>query len=246
MGLHKIYAIDADPRQIAKALRTCLKDYGEMHQGYVYGDWSFQHKIRGETVHTARAFEQEGFTSVMVSTKLSGQDRSDSRLIIDTLQCLHQQPSINIFMIVSGDADFAHLSRTIKGAGKRVIVSALTQSASGELLAIASPFISIENLLNLSVSAEEQTPTYNWDVFVQLMISAEKTLEFVSLKYFRDKWLKPSMGPVDTPEQRHRLVNEAINAGIVTAYKFENPGKPFPTAAIKLNQDNFLVKKYIV
>lgn len=244
MGLKIRYGIEANPEEIAKILKSSITEYGDMLLGKVYGDWSIHQVYAGKKIHTARAFEKHAFDAVMVSTKATGQDRSDSRLILDAYKFLMTMPNISAFMIVSGDGDFAHLSREIKAGGKRVIICALSQSTNPELLSIANPFISIESLLNITVREVSPTmPIYNWEALIDQLSKAEKTLPFVGFKHFRDKWLSPAMGPVDTPEQKHRLVNEAIKAGIIEIYKEENPDSSFPTTAIRLNKKHLLVKK---
>lgn len=243
MGLKIRYGIDANPEEIAKILKSSIKQFGDMTLGKVYGDWSIHQSYAGKKVHTARSFEKHAFDAVMVSTKTTGQDRSDSRLILDAFKCLMTMPNLSAFMIVSGDGDFSHLAREIKAGGKRVIICALSQSTNPELLSIANPFISVESLLNIPIREDSTTiPIYNWEAFIDQLRKAEKTLPFVGFKHFRDKWVSPAMGPIDTPEQKHRLVNEAIKSGIIEVYQQENPGFPFPTTAIKLNKKHALVK----
>lgn len=247
MGLKKSHSIDANPSEIAQVIKKAVSEHGEMLFGYVYGDWSIPHSLSGKTIHTARAFEKEGFSSVMVSTKASGQDRSDSRLILDAQECLYTQPNISAFMIISGDGDFAHLCRKLRGNGKRVIICAFTQSANAEILSIANPFISVESVLNLDLSkTSPQRQAYNWDPFISQLSEAEKLLPFVSFKHFRDKWLLPEIGPIDSPDERNRIVNEAKKEGIAEVFFQENPNnRDYKTAAIKLNLKHPLVKQKV-
>jgi uncharacterized protein (TIGR00288 family) len=243
--LQKDYKKDANPAEIAKALKTSIEEFGEMKKGYVFGDWAISHSFGSKQVRTDRAFEREGFTPVMVSTKPNGQDRTDSRMNIDAFECLLTSKNISAFAIVSGDGDFAYLCRRIKGEGKRVIICSFTHTVSPELLATANPFVAVENILNLNVGViKEKKTVYDWKTVIEQLVKAEQTLPFVGFKQFRDKWLSPDMGPIDAPEQRHRLVNEAIKAGIVEVYKEKNPGGGgYDTSAISLNLENPLVQK---
>lgn len=212
--------------------------------GHVYGDWTFSHTFAGQKVHTPRAFLEHGYEAKQVAVKPSGQDRTDTTMALEAYEVLLQGSNITAFMIVSGDGDFAYLARKIRSQGKRLIVCALTNSASPEIITISNPFVSIESLLNITVTTStliSPKPKYNWEEFINLLAKAEKTLPFVALKLFRDQWLS-----FENPKLRGRIVNEAIDEGIAKTFNQPNPKNPsFPTTAIKLNRSHQLVKEIL-
>lgn len=130
-------------------------------------------------------------------------------------------------MIVGGDGDYSYLSRRIRGNGKRVMVCAFGHSVNSELLAIANPFLAIESLLNVEASISPEIPLggYNWEPLIKQLDTAEKTLPFVGFKHFRDKWLVPTIGSIETIEQRHRLLNDAQQEKLIEIYQQSNPGR---------------------
>ena len=236
------------PEELAEALKEAAEGEGKWLAGKVYGDWSVPHPAvdqKGGT--TAQRFERLGFESVMVTRKPSGQDRTDMRLILEAQKILIERTDVGVFMIVAGDGDYSPLARAIKEAGRRVIICGVTGTISREMISIAEPFIPIERLLNLettpSVAIRREPIPYNWVPFITTLSKAEGTLQFAGLKLIRDSWLTPSMGPIETPEDRAKLINEAINLGIAEIHKVENPGHSYLTSALRLNRENPLVRE---
>jgi hypothetical protein len=77
----------------------------------------------------------------------------------------------------------------------------------------------------------------------QLLLALAKAerdpqLGFVALKWFRDTYL-PRQGVIwaDTPENRQRILVEAINRRWIVTSKIPNPKNPrYPVTAIKINR----------
>lgn len=241
------YIIDK-PEELAEALKEAAENEGKWLAGKVYGDWSVPHPAvdqRGGT--TAQRFERHAFESVMVTRKASGQDRTDMRLTLEAQKILIERADVEVFMIVAGDGDYSPLARAIKEAGRRVIICGVTGTISREMISIAEPFIPIERLLKLEdapgVIVRREPISYNWVPFITALSKAEGILPFVGFKLFKNDWLTPSMGPVESFEDRSKLMNEAVTLGIAEVYKVDDPEYPHPTSAIRLNREHPLVKE---
>lgn len=250
------YGYIAEPVQVAEALRGAAEKCGKMQKGNVYGDWSIPHPgiDPKKGASAAQRFQYLGFEAIIVPRKPSGQDRTDMKLALDAQKdLLERKADFNAILIAAGDGDYGYLARGIKEAGKRVIVCAVGKTISRELIALADPFLPLENLLKLPVSTPQEKPTpeaepFDWDPLIRQLDKAERFLEnFVAFKHFRDKWLPlpPGSNPDDT-DSKHRLLNEAIYLQIIESYKVKNPTNPkFETAAVKLNRAHPIVKKVL-
>lgn len=163
---------------------------------------------------------------------------------------------ITAFMVASGDGDFTELARTITDIGKRLIIVSVGKAASRELIALANPFIPIENLLGLTPppgpipEPTGEVSTYDWETFIHQLAKAEaffnKTGAFVGFTHFAEKWLTPQMGPIATPEDRRKLVNAAVDLRVAESYQVPTPQAARPlTWAVKLNRNHPLVEKVL-
>jgi len=74
----------------------------------------------------------------------------DKAIIRDMSLLAIEQPDIDIFVLVSGDADYSHTVLELKEKGKHVIVIARKGATAGKLRSICSGFISYAKLTQTS------------------------------------------------------------------------------------------------
>jgi uncharacterized LabA/DUF88 family protein len=242
----------ADPGQIARTIKEAADEHGQVLMANVYGDWALPHPgPNGGRVFSAKHFVSAGYEPIMVPVKSSGQDRTDMWLALDAQKILFKNPEVTAFMIVSGDGDYGRLARELRSAQKRVMVCGIGVAISRELISLANPLITLENLLGLTPpptvakepSLDSAASQFDWVTLIQTLERAEKQpWEFVGLKYFRDKWITSAMGVTDS-NQAQNILNEGVAQEVIETYTVSNPkNHSFPTAAIKLNRAHPLVQ----
>ena len=91
-----------------------LASYGTVSVRRVYGDWTSE-RLRGwkdaANEHSVQPIQQFSYTT--------GKNATDSALIIDAMDLLHQS-TLDAFAIVSSDSDFTRLASRLRESGARV------------------------------------------------------------------------------------------------------------------------------
>lgn len=133
--------IDAD-NATSKVCENLLKEvaiYGTAHIKRIYGDWttpnlkSWKDQLHK---HAIQPIQQFSYTS--------GKNATDSSLIIDAMDLLHQN-HLNGFCLVSSDSDFTRLATRIRESG--LIVYGFGEKKTPEaFISACDKFIYFENL----------------------------------------------------------------------------------------------------
>ncbi len=92
-----------------------LASYGTVSVRRMYGDWTSE-RLRGwkdaANEHSVQPIQQFSYTT--------GKNATDSALIIDAMDLLHQS-TLDSFAIVSSDSDFTRLASRLRESGARVV-----------------------------------------------------------------------------------------------------------------------------
>lgn len=203
---------EVGPRRLAKAVRDIAGGVGEFRRGTFYGDWSLR-------PDDAREIEEEQFKAENVLRTRGGKDRADAAMLVE-LGELASSKEFDLFLLISGDSDFAVAIRKLREKGKHVTVAAVSLDAARELLTVADDFIALEQRLGLQVAPPEATGTPEWDSLILRLVNVEETLPYVVRNYFRDRILG---GPILVTEA---LLRRAETEKIVMVEEIDNPKLP--------------------
>lgn len=116
-----------------------------------------------------------------------------------------------------------------------VVISYDTSAAEAEIPLAAEHAKSAETVRSLGQKTPVKDPAHE---LLQALAQAEMGSQFVSLKWFRDTCL-PQKGFSwgTTPEERHRVLADAINRRWILTSRIPNPKNPqFPVTAIRVNR----------
>ncbi len=105
--------VDGDNAQ-AKIMDLILEEaskYGKVTIRRVYGDWTTQHMN-----HWKGLLNEMAFNPIQKFSYTSGKNSTDSALIIDAMDILHDNV-VNGFCIVSSDSDYTGLAKRIREDG---------------------------------------------------------------------------------------------------------------------------------
>lgn len=92
-----------------------IKKHGRVIIGRIYGDWTRTEMKGWKDVSINFALESVNCFS------LSRKNSTDIYLICDILQDLYKNNHIDIYIIVSSDSDYTHVTKRIRALGKKVI-----------------------------------------------------------------------------------------------------------------------------
>jgi len=160
---------------------------------------------------------------------------ADIEMSLDALDLMYTRPDIEAFILVCGDRDMIQVIRKLRSRGKVVHVVAVEKTMSKDVMSFVNYFTTIETLLGIVPPT-----TYDMEMMIRRLDSAEVGKPFVGLKYF----LRVLSGSDIVDRKTYELVNQAISEGIIETYKVPNPkDELFPTTACRLQRDHELVKR---
>ncbi|MEY3882655.1 MAG: hypothetical protein RIQ94_3451, partial [Pseudomonadota bacterium] len=99
-----------------KLLIEELMQSGQIIVRRAYGAWS-----RSELAKHQSAINQQGFKLVHCYHPITGKNTADIQMTMDVIECTWQLPTIDCFVLVTGDSDFSPVFRRLREMGKDVI-----------------------------------------------------------------------------------------------------------------------------
>ena len=108
------------------ALREVAEGYGRLVLAKAYADWREQRFQRDSQV-----LYTMGIEPVYVPTGYK--NNADLKLATDCIDLAYRNPSIETYILVTGDGDFVHVATALRPRGKKVIVIAQSNNASTRL-----------------------------------------------------------------------------------------------------------------
>lgn len=137
------------------AVMDLLRTRGRLLIKRAYGDWGRFHRYR-------RAMLENGIDLFQLySVGVQQKNRADVRLAIDALETVFTRPSIDLYVIISGDSDFTELIHKLRDHGKYTIGIGLRAATSDLLRRACDEFIFYETLVTeeaVDISEELRLP----------------------------------------------------------------------------------------
>ena len=230
------------PQTLCEKLYEMAGRFGHVLLANAYADWTIS-----ET--DPREFRRRQIEPRLVLTKENGDDRTDITMSLDALETIYAEPSIDVYVIVSGDSDFHDLLQRLRRRDKRIVVCGARQDTGRELIRGADKFLPLEELLGVR-SARVTQPVdwegYDWTGFIRLIRDLDKKLNFVGLRYVATKVLNPHNCGLSDRGHKQELLNRAIDTGIIHPYQVDNIEEGGePVSACRLNAENPLVAEVL-
>ncbi len=115
-----------------------------------YCDWN---RYRG----AVREFHSQGIEMIDIpSSKMSGKNSADIRMVVDALDLCHSKSHIDAFALLTGDSDFSPLVSKLKENDKRVIGCGVKSSTSDLLVASCDEFLYYDELVGFAEKAKKK------------------------------------------------------------------------------------------
>ncbi|HZD85776.1 MAG TPA: NYN domain-containing protein [Gemmatimonadaceae bacterium] len=151
---------------------------------------------------------------------------TDIRLAVDAMELVFTRPEIGIFILLSGDSDFASLVTKLKEYGKYVIGVGIRESSSDLLVMNCDEYYSYNALAGLVKSGEEEIVKKDpWELVTESITRMKRNGDVM-----RADRLKQVMQQIDSSfdeknlgmSKFSRFVTEAAHRGLLTLTKLEN------------------------
>ena len=151
---------------------------------------------------------------------------TDIRLAVDAMELVFTRPEIGIFILLSGDSDFASLVTKLKEYGKYVIGVGIRESSSDLLVMNCDEYYSYNALAGLVKSGEEEVVKKDpWELVTEAIARMKRNGDVM-----RADRLKQVMQQIDSSfdeknlgmSKFSRFVTEAAHRGLLTLTKLEN------------------------
>lgn len=115
-----------------------------------YCDWS---RFKGFMAE----FHRHGFEMIDIpSTKTSGKNSADIRMVVDAIDLAYSKTHIDTFALLTGDSDFSPLVSKLKENNKLVIGCGVRSSTSDLLANNCDEFIFYDDLIRVSKRSREK------------------------------------------------------------------------------------------
>src|SRR6266481_9684544 len=151
---------------------------------------------------------------------------TDIRLAVDAMELVFTRPEIGIFILLSGDSDFASLVTKLKEYGKYVIGVGIRESSSDLLVMNCDEYYSYNALAGLVKSGEEEVVKKDpWELVTEAITRMKRNGDVM-----RADRLKQVMQQIDSSFDEKNLgkskfslfVAEAAKKGLLSLNKLEN------------------------
>lgn len=119
----------------ATALTWLCRAYGPTTIRRAYADWADPRFGRDQQM-----LERNGVDLVQLGRGPSRKNGADIRMAVEAMETLIVHPSVDAFVLVSGDSDFSPLVSKLREFGKSVIGVGAETSASARLVSVCSEY----------------------------------------------------------------------------------------------------------
>ena len=151
-----------------------IKNYGRIIISRIYTDWSKESNKNWLNLITELGLEP------IQCERVSGKNSSDMRIAVDVMKVLYNQPTINIFYLVTSDSDFRHLIPEIKLLNKQVNV--IGKQLSKALINMSDIATQVEVLKtsNNIIVKQQDIKTYKSEI--ETLLEEKNSIELSKIK----------------------------------------------------------------
>jgi uncharacterized protein (TIGR00288 family) len=151
---------------------------------------------------------------------------TDIRLAVDAMELVFTRPEIGIFILLSGDSDFASLVTKLKEYGKYVIGVGIRESSSDLLVMNCDEYYSYNALAGLVKSGEEEVVKKDpWLLVTEAIERMQRNSDVMRADRLKQvmQQIDPSFDEKNLGMSKFsRFVTEAAHRGLVSLTKLEN------------------------
>jgi uncharacterized LabA/DUF88 family protein len=144
-----------EPKVLIDAIRNVSGEFGEIKKLTAYADWELLARERQGNI-------QRDLVQLDVETQylinMRGKNTADMKIandIRDLVERTTSRDDVDVIVLATGDRDFRDIVKTAKDRGKRVIILAVHNGVSKDLITVASEARYIDDLLKIRKPPEQ-------------------------------------------------------------------------------------------
>jgi uncharacterized LabA/DUF88 family protein len=216
------YHLEPEISRLIEALKREAAKFGQVSIVLAYADFD-NNDLRG----LQSDFQRTNVETRHVFSKTYEDGRrknaADIEMSLDAQEMERSNQDIKTFVLVCGDRDFIPIVKRLQQRGKTVHIIGLKVTTSRDLQNFVSSYTAIEELLGIiptkkTITATAQrTGITSPDIILSQLESAQKRLNFVSVKHFLNDIVKGEFS------EKNAIFNAAVDAGLIELYSIPNP-----------------------
>src|SRR5436190_291271 len=135
-----------------QALKDAGARFGRVVTAKAYANWQEGHNLRDPNDLYSVGIEPIYVPTIFIGPSDNADDRGlprrknsvDIKLAVDLVEFALSNPTVNTFVLVTGDGDFIHLINNLRTRGKRVVIIGTSWNTSWQLTNSADTFIAYD------------------------------------------------------------------------------------------------------
>lgn len=227
-GLKKL-GFKPTPKVVMDAIRSVGNEFGEIKKLTAYADWDLMGKENQGNIQR-ELVQQDVETQYLINMR--GKNTADMKIANDIRDMVERgsttREEVDVIVLATGDRDFRDIVKTAKERGKRVIVLAVHNGVSRELINVASEVRYIDDLLKPPPPPAKKVAR---EYELEIALLAKESKPWIALSEI------PNLG-IQNPEE---FTKRATTLGLVKLEQRSNDENE-PIDGLRLNHENALVK----
>ncbi len=221
-GLLNTYGQEPDPHELMGKARA----YGRVVVASAYADFT-EHPS-----YYRRTLEVAGILPRDIPKRRTGSHKSsaDMVMLMDVVDCLLDRPSVETYVLMTGDSDFIRVvTRARHRFGKKVIISAVPGTVSGDLIASADAedTLVVEDASERTADVDAERPplpegtTYEEARLIKLIDYLDNNRPYLTLNFIHSYAVSPTGRLRLTDDLASRLLDRLLEEEILVPYEKE-------------------------
>lgn len=150
-----------------QALKEAAGRFGRVVSAKAYANWQEGHNLRDPNDLYSVGIEPIYVPTIFIGPPEAGsgdylprrKNSVDIKLAVDVVEFALTNPTVNAFVLVTGDGDFIHLINSLRTRGKRVVIIGMSWNTSWQLTSSADQFIAYDVDVDPSVPRVAARPS---------------------------------------------------------------------------------------
>lgn len=221
-GLLNTYGQEPDPHDLMGKARA----YGRVVVAAAYADFT-EHPS-----YYRRTLEVAGILPRDIPKRRSGSHKSsaDMVMLMDIVDCLLDRPSVETYILMTGDSDFIRVvTRARHRFGKNVVIAAVPGTVSGDLVASADtedPLVVEGATIRTTAANTDHSPlpegtTYEEAQLIRLIDYLDQNRPYLTLNFIHSYAVSPTGRLRLTDDMASRLLDRFIEDQILICFEKE-------------------------
>ncbi len=230
-GMLNLFGEEPDPQALIEKARK----YGPVAVAYAYADFSAHPAIYRRKLEVAGIAPRD---VPRVNPDALNKSSSDMAMLMDIIDCLLDRPYVKTLVLMTGDSDFIRVTaRARHRFGKRVVISGVPGSVSGDLIESADSYDPLGTDA-ASQGSSARTPVDDQTNLLRLLLWLNDHRPYMTWGFIRSHALSPHHALGISEERLTSLLTEIKEHGILAeSQRLAEDGRTLRTLELNLEHE---------